>query len=61
MLRNAVGGGRVSDFREKSVMKIYGSTLLAVRGDGYQISTKKRYVTLEWPRIAIQSTSAVDL
>ena len=39
VLRNAVGGGRVSDFPEKSVTKMYGSTLLAIRGvDGCQIS-----------------------
>ena len=48
MLRNTVG---VSAFSEKSVMKVYGSTLLAVRGcvGGGQISRKKRYVILEWP------------
>ena len=34
MLRNAVGGG-VSAFTEKSVnTKMYGSTLLALRGGG---------------------------
>ena len=32
MLRNAVGGGGVSAFTEKSVTKMYGSTLLATRG-----------------------------
>ena len=31
MLRNTVGGGRVSDFPEKNVMKMYGSTLLVLR------------------------------
>ena len=46
MLRNAVGGGRVSDFPEKSVTKMYGSTLLALRG-----------VTLFFP--VISSTLAV--
>ena len=49
MLCNAVGGGRVSDFPEKSVRKMYvhDSTLLALRGVGEgQISRKKRYVTL---------------
>ena len=30
MLHNAVGGGRVSDFPEKGVTKMYGSTLLAL-------------------------------
>ena len=39
MLRNAVGGGRVSDFPEKTVTKMYGSTLLALRGS--QTSRKK--------------------
>ena len=35
MLRNAVGGGEgVSAFKEKSVTKMYGSTLLALRGGG---------------------------
>ena len=32
MLRNAVGGGRLSDFPEKTVTKKYGSKLLALRG-----------------------------
>ena len=64
MLRNAVGGGRVSYlltnfssgfshyvsyFHEKGTTKMYGSTLLALRRGGCQISRKKRYVTLEWP------------
>ena len=30
VLCNAVGGGRVSDFLEKSVTKMYGSTVLAL-------------------------------
>ena len=36
MIRNAVGGGGggVSAFTEKSVTKMYGSTLLALRGGG---------------------------
>ena len=34
MLRNALGGGRVSDFPEKSVTNVYGSTLFALRGGG---------------------------
>ena len=42
VLRNA--------FPEKSVTKVYGSTLLALRGGGWgQISRKNSYVTLEWP------------
>ena len=51
MLRNAVGGGSVSDFSEKSVTKICGSTLFSVsRGwVGVEFPGKKRYVTLEWP------------
>ena len=32
MLRNTVGGGRVSDYPEKSVTNMYGSTLLPLRG-----------------------------
>ena len=52
MLYNAVRGGRVSDFPKKGVTKMYGLTLVALRGGGWvcQISRKKRYVTLEWPR-----------
>ena len=34
MLRNAVGGGGGSAFQEKSVTKVYGSTLLVLRGVG---------------------------
>ena len=34
MLCNAVGGGRVSHFPEKSVMKMFGSTLLALQAVG---------------------------
>ena len=53
MLRNAVGGGRVSDFPEKSNTKMYGSTLLVLRGErGGWVSNfqkKRDYVTLEWP------------
>ncbi len=50
MLRNAVGDERLSDFRETSVTKLHGSTLLALRGGGCQISGKKPFVTLEWPQ-----------
>ena len=39
LLRNAVGGGRVSDFPEKNVTNMYGSTLLAL--GGCRISRKK--------------------
>ena len=36
------GGGRVSDFPEKSVTKMYGSMLLALReGEFSTISTQK--------------------
>ena len=34
MLRNTVGGGTGSEFHEKSVTKMYSSTLLALRGLG---------------------------
>ena len=48
MLRNAVGGGRVSDFLEKSVTKMYGSTLLALRAGGLVSKIQKKcYVTLQ--------------
>ena len=46
MLRNAVGGGVVSAFTEKSVTKMYGSTLLALRGGGWGSNfQEKMYVT----------------
>ena len=48
VLRNAVGGERVSDFPEKSVTKMYGSTLLALRGGGFVSNFQKK--TLEWLR-----------
>ena len=51
MLRNAmeVWGGRVSFF-EKCVTKMYGSTLLALRGGWWGSNfPERRYVTLEWP------------
>ena len=45
MLRKAVGGERVSDFPEKSVTKMYGSTLLALREGGWVSDFKKTTVT----------------
>ena len=52
MLRNAVGSGRVSHFPEKSVTKMYGSTLLAFREGwvGIKFPEKMCYVTLDWPQ-----------
>ena len=45
MLRNAVGGGRVSEFSEKSVTKMYhGSTLLALRAGGWVSNFQKKMV-----------------
>ena len=35
MLRNTVGGGRVSYLPEKTVTKTYGKTLLALQGGGW--------------------------
>ena len=35
MLCNAVWCGWVSDFTEKTVMKVHGSTLLPLRGGGW--------------------------
>ena len=40
-----IEGGMVSNIPEKSVTKVYGSMLLALRGGGWVSS----YVTLEWP------------
>ena len=45
VLRNAVGSGRVSDFPEKNVTKIYGSTLLALRGGGWGVDYQEKRVT----------------
>ena len=41
----------MSNFPEKSVTKVQGSMLLALRGGGLgsNFQKKKRYVTLEWP------------
>ena len=42
----------MSDFPEKSVTKMYGSPLLALRGGawvGVEFPEKKHYVLLEWP------------
>ena len=35
-------GWRVSDFPEKSVMKMYGSTLLVLRGGGWVSNFQKK-------------------
>ena len=45
MLRNAVGGGGVSAFPEKSVTKVYGSTLLTLRGGGWGSNFQEKSVT----------------
>ena len=45
VLHNAVGGGRVSDFPEKSVTKKYGSTLLVLRGGGWVSNFRGESVT----------------
>ena len=50
MLRNAVGGGGaggggVSAFPERSVTKVYGSTLLALRGGGWGSNFQEKSVT----------------
>ena len=45
VLRNAVGGGRVSDFPENSVTKMYGSTLLALRCGGWVSDFPENSVT----------------
>ena len=45
LLRNAVGGGRVSDCAGESVTKMYSSTLLALRGGGWVSNLQKASVT----------------
>ena len=44
MLHNRVGGGRVSDFPEKGVAKMYGSTLIVLRGGGWVPNFQKKCV-----------------
>ena len=44
LLRNAVEGGRVSDFPEKSVTNMYGSTLLALQGGVWVSNFQKKSV-----------------
>ena len=55
MLRNAVGGGRVSDFPEKMVAKVYGSTLLVLRWGlrWCQICRKKHYEGVRFNVISV--------
>ena len=62
MLRSAVGGGGGGgvSFPEKWVTKMYGSTLLALRGGGVTFPGKKRYLTLEWPLIYTHTTADRD-
>ena len=51
MLRNTVEG---ANFPGKSVTKIYGSVLLALRGGvwvGVNFPGKRRDITIEWPLI----------
>ena len=50
MLHYAVGWG-VFGLGYFSITKVFGATLLALRGGaGWQLSMgKKRYITLEWP------------
>ena len=45
MLRNADGGGGVSDFPEKSVTKVYCSMLLVLRGGEWGSNLQKNSVT----------------
>ena len=50
VLRNAVEGGRVSDFTEKSLRRCTVQRYYRYEGaGGCQISRKNRYVPLEWP------------
>ena len=50
LLRNAVGVG-VSAFPEKSIMKVYGSTLLALQGGGWGLNSQEKAVWHELPRL----------
>ena len=65
VLRNAVVGGRWSDFRETSITKMYGSTLLALRGGGWvsNIQTKTIRITLDQHHKVIykRCTKGLDL
>ena len=45
MLHNAVGNGWVSELPEKAFTKMYGSTLLALRGVGWVSNFQKKSVT----------------
>ena len=45
VLRNAVGSGRVSDFPEKTVTKMYVSTLLALRRGWVGVEFPEKSVT----------------
>ena len=45
VLRNAVGGGGVSAFPEKSVTKVCGSTLLSLQGAGWGSNFQENSVT----------------
>ena len=44
MIRNAVGGGGCQLSRKKSVTKMYGSTLLALRGGGWGSNLQEKSV-----------------
>ena len=59
MLRNAdMGVGGVKFSREKRYEGVRFNVISVTRGwVGVQIPGKKRYVTLEWPLTATQSTS----
>ena len=50
MLRNALGGGRISDFLEKGLRRYMVPRYYHYEGmGGCTISGKKCYATLEWP------------
>ena len=56
MLRNTVGGGRVSDFdKKKRYEDIQFNIISLTRGwVGVKCPEKKRYVTLEWPTTVLE-------
>ena len=45
VLRNAVRGGKVSAFPEKSVAKVYSSMLLELRGGGWGSNFLEKSIT----------------
>ena len=49
MLRNAVGGGSVSNFPEKDVTNVFNIISVTRGRVDVNFPEKKHFVTLEWP------------